>query len=157
VWLKDADCYGTMIHQEAVEMVAGLADISNLPADSNVKLYDPSVGCGLNDGSSPGEWRLSSVAEWEQMVADAKALNCTGGFAPAITNDAGTHCWAQDVGSNSFEGIASGYYHGGTRRLSPIGGSLTLPLHWGMDLSGALALSAEADFVGYVWPVRGGQ
>lgn len=45
--------------------------------------------CDLADGSSPGDWRLPTKAEWEEMMAQAKAMGCNN---PALTNDAGDGC-----------------------------------------------------------------
>ena len=42
--------------------------------------------CGLTDGSSPGDWRLPTKAEWDATMAHVAALGC---HSPALTNDAG--------------------------------------------------------------------
>ena len=71
VWLKDANCLsgapggGAVDWFTAMEFVAGLSD---QPATSAAAAHD----CGLSDGSSPGEWRLPTAAEWEAMMANAK-------------------------------------------------------------------------------------
>ena len=68
VWLKQANCIGAagggtgvplgrVNWHTAMEFVAGLSDLRDDPLD-----------CGLSDGSSPGDWRLPSVTEWQEMM-----------------------------------------------------------------------------------------
>ena len=83
VWLANADCIGSLDWYEAMAAVASLAD---LEADGAcLGLTTKECDCGLSDGSSPGEWRLPTVTEWEAMIAPGQALSCSRG----ITNDAG--------------------------------------------------------------------
>ena len=72
VWLANADCLGSVDWLTASEFVAGLSD---KPEGSIAAAHD----CGLSDGSSPGEWRLPSMEEWEAMVAEAESNNDTIG------------------------------------------------------------------------------
>jgi Protein of unknown function (DUF1566) len=147
VWLASANCLGGGFDwSTAMELVAGLSD---LPGD------DPD-DCGLSDGSSPGEWRLPSKAEWQAMVADADGLGCD----PTITNDAGDGCWdaaCVTAGDCSFSGVASFYWSATSDVGEPFGPSFV----WVVSL----ILGDADDFVffdskgssNYVWPVRGGQ
>jgi hypothetical protein len=76
IWLKDAYCLGSWDWTTANQAAAGLK----------------TGGCGgtLADGSSPGDWRLPTKAEWTATMAKALELGC--GY-PQITNDAGTACY----------------------------------------------------------------
>lgn len=140
VWLADASCLAAVSWFTAMEFVAGLSD---LPGDN------PN-DCGLSDGSSPGEWRLPSRAEWQAMVAAAVPLGCD----PTITDDAGTGCWSPPIvcGPNcGFTGVESSAYWSATTWVSdPARASAT-----GLN-SGSVGFVGKT-FGGYVWPVRGGQ
>lgn len=101
VWLKNANCIGPLDWHAAMEFVAGLSD---KPSSSAAAADD----CGLSDGSSPGEWRLPSVEEWEAMIAEA--LSCS---PTTITNDSGNDCWdaaCATAGACSFSGVVSSFY-----------------------------------------------
>ena len=52
VWLKNADCAGTMNWNDALDYCNNLA----------------SGSCGLTDGSAAGDWRLPNVIELESLV-----------------------------------------------------------------------------------------
>jgi len=157
VWLKNANCIGAagggtgdplgrVDWHTAMEFVAGLSD---LPGD------DPD-DCGLEDGSSPGEWRLASKAEWQAMTADVDGLGCTN---PPISNDSRTDCWDQvcvDLGACSFTGVVSveaSSYSSTTTVVS------NTSIAWYVGLNSGVV----GQFFGfkttdrYVWPVRGGQ
>jgi len=144
VWLKNANCVGWTSWYEAVEFVEGLSD---LPETSIAAGSD----CGLSDGSSAGEWRLPSIAEWEQMVADAVALGCVQdefGW-PSITDDSGATCWQEGPG-NSFTNVSTSYWSL-TNRIDNLGEAWKMSLIFG--IGGRELKIASA----YVWPVRGGQ
>ena len=57
IWLQNANCFGVQNYATANQAAAGLADGQ----------------CGLTDGSSAGDWRLPTKAEWEATVARAVA------------------------------------------------------------------------------------
>lgn len=146
VWLKDATCYGDLSWHEAMEVVAGFSDI---PDGSAVSGDD----CGLSDGSSPGEWRLPSIAEWEVMVAHGLGLGCD----PSITDDQGDGCWATTLecflqGRNcSFEDVqSSAYWSSSTTSFSP-------NLAWEMLLDSGSVSNTFKTASKHLWPVRGGQ
>ncbi len=147
VWLQDASCFGVAEWQDALDLVATLSDI---PAGSAAAGQD----CGLSDGSSPGEWRLPTIDEWEAMIANALGLNgdpnCTGAVdAPTITNDAGTDCWK--IGPSSFIDVeASGYWAANSDANS-------LDQAWTVALLVGTVQTFLKSSAGYVWPVRGGQ
>ena len=52
VWLKNADCGGTMTWNQALTYCNNLA----------------SGSCGLTDGSAIGDWRLPNIVELESLV-----------------------------------------------------------------------------------------
>ncbi len=144
VWLADANCLdGFFDWFTAMEFVAGLSD---KPAGSVAAAHD----CGLSDGSSPGEWRLPSVEEWEAMIAVADGLGCS----PSITNDAGDDCWdaaCVTAGACSFSGVVSSFYWSASTFVSDPA------FAWVVDLGfGGVSVRHKTDTF-YVWPVRGGQ
>ena len=145
VWLADANCYGQLDWYEAVEIVANLSDI---PSGSAAATQD----CSLSDGSSPGEWRLPSLAEWEAMIDDALGLggdpDCIA-TPPTITNDSGTACWVS--GPTSFTGVQSLDYWSST---TIIGNPMRA---WEMGLDVGSDNNNDKTVPLYVWPVRGGQ
>ena len=132
IWLQESNCLGSAAWAEANQAAAGLA----------------SGTCGLTDGSSAGDWRVPTQAEWTATVAQAVALGCTGVNGPSLTNDAGTACLS--AGGSSFAGVASGLYWSSTTRQS--GPSLA----WAASLSlGAVSYDVKGN-AWRVWPVRGG-
>lgn len=146
VWLKNANCLGVAVSWfTATEFVAGLSDA---PAASVGASHD----CGLSDGSSPREWRLPSVAEWEAMIADAVALGCVPGSSggPSITNDSGASCLQEGPGS-SFAGVEPDFHWSSTTYVINPANALGVILDNGIVSFGSKALT------NYVWPVRGGQ
>ena len=133
---------------EAMAAVAGLADLPLSFASSD---------CGLEDHSSPGEWRLPSIGEWEAMIDDADGgsgdIICKDGGVggPSITNDAGDACYGSGTGS-SFIDVASASYWSSTT----LGGSAVGAYY--VDLADAdCSKSTTKGSVIKVWPVRGGQ
>ncbi len=102
----------------------------------------------MTDGSSPGDWRLPTRAEWAATIARAVALGCTGDSSPSLTNDAGTGCYI--VGPSSFAGVASGnYWSSSSFEAGP-------DFAWGADLVyGDVFIDGKFNTL-RVWPVRGG-
>lgn len=145
VWLADADCFGQVTWHEAMEVVAGLADI---PPTSSAASYD----CNLSDGSLPGEWRLPTAAEWEVMMMDAVGEgsdpDCTA-TPPTITNDSGGGCWAS--GPSSFTDVQVGLYWSATTWPGGPGLAVLAVLDTGIIGDGPKTTTQ------YVWPVRDGQ
>ncbi|MBC8029076.1 MAG: DUF1566 domain-containing protein [Pyrinomonadaceae bacterium] len=62
VWLKNANLFGEVMRDQAIEHAANLA----------------SGGCGLSDGSKKGEWRLPNVNELQSL------LNLDNSSGPAL-------------------------------------------------------------------------
>ena len=92
IWLKDGGCIAQTTWADASTAVA------------NLKAGDCSLADmgALADGSSPGDWRLPTKAEWEATIARAVALGCINGIAPSLTNDQGTNCMFSGTGTRSF-------------------------------------------------------
>jgi hypothetical protein len=136
IWLKQWDCLSRTDWKSANERAAGL------------KHGD----CTLTDGSSPGDWRLPTKAEWEATIARAVYLGCTisgGGYSgvPSLTNDAGTACYT--VGPSSFAGMWEIYFWSGT--LYEVGS----PNAWFVDLeNGNVNSFTDKTTIGALWPVR---
>jgi hypothetical protein len=106
--------------------------------------------CALTDGSSPGDWRLPTKAEWEATVARAVALGCTGDSAPALTNTAGIACYGTGS-SASFPGVGSkdNYWSSTPFETTPSGAWVSLLFN------GKVLFDNKVVTYG-VWPVRGG-
>ena len=141
IWLKQADCLSEANWKEANQAAAGL------------KAGD----CRLTDGSSPGDWRLPTKAEWEATIARAVALGCTFGHAPSLTNDAGTACYGDGTGSSRV-GVASvGYWSSTLTEPNPL---LTIFPNSSVvsfaNLHHGDVISIESVVSLGVWPVRGG-
>lgn len=146
VWLANANCWGSLNWHQAMEIVAGLAD---QPVGSGAAADD----CGLSDASSPGEWRLPSLSEWEAMVVDAVDHGCVFGIlgGPSITDDAGTSCW-QETSENNFSGVVSSLYWSSLSRVTSPSSAA-----WGIDMLFGIGDTSNKAGSFHVWPVRGGQ
>ncbi len=127
IWLKQANCVANATWEDAKKAAA------------NLKNGD----CMLTDGSTPGDWRLPTITEWEATMKDAQELKCQ----PTLTNDAGNACLS--AGPSSFTGADSDYYWSSTAvnatRISFA------------DLDHAHILGSVPTNSLRVWPVRGGQ
>jgi hypothetical protein len=129
IWLKNANCFGPLDYTEANNAAAGLEDGE----------------CGLTDGSSPGDWRLPTLEEWEAAVARGVVLGCT---YPSLTNTPGTACFS--AGPPPFTNVQSGPY------WSSVAVESSPTYAWIKRLD-----EGHSDYLGrtilsYVWPVRGG-
>lgn len=145
VWLADATCLGRLDWHEAIEVVGNLADLPTDVCDS-MSLSEEVCDCGLSDGSSPGEWRLPTWAEWAEMLDPL----CD----PRISDDSGLGCWTSacvTAGNCSFQTVhASAWYWTGMT----VPGSPEIAI--GLNMSGGFDTTGKtAD--GYIWAVRGGQ
>ena len=141
IWLQDAACLGVADWVAANQAAAAL------------KHGD----CGLTDGSSPGDWRLPTRAEWEATIAKAVALGCVldgSGGPPSLTNDAGTACYGTGTAS-SFAGVASGLYWSSSASENFPSRAFAGVLDAGVVGVGIL-FKNSTQFSQQVWPVRGG-
>jgi len=108
--------------------------------------------CHLRDGSSPGDWRLPTKAEWNATVQQAVALGCLlGAFgnSPSLTDDSGTRCI--NLGSSSFVDVRGGdiYWSSSTNEVSP-------SLSWVSDLFLGGVADEGKSAAHRAWAVRGG-
>ena len=137
IWLQAADCLGWAFWAEANQAAADLKD----------------GDCGLTDGSSPGDWRLATRAEWEATVDRATGvIDCKDAFGPSLTNDAGTDCLFSGDGT-SFVGVASDLYWSGTT----FGFSPSISFAISLVDGNARNTFAKGAITLRVWPVRGGE
>jgi hypothetical protein len=128
IWLTTANCFSTQTYSAANQAAAGLA----------------AGQCDLTDGSSAGDWRLPTNAEWQATVAQAVALGC---MLPSLTNDPGTGCLS--AGPTSFTVVQSSYWSSSVREDLPIGA-------WVANLPNASGPVTFLRTVGlFTWPVRG--
>lgn len=89
-WLKDANCpAGGRSWADASIFAAQLTDGQ----------------CGLTDGSLPGEWRLPTSDEWQVLLDQARANNCSAPFFPDVV---GTGCCG--IGTCPLTGLVSSQY-----------------------------------------------
>ena len=131
IWLKQADCLGyanwVSAHQAAAALKSG------------------DCGGTLNDGSSPGDWRLPTQAEWNAMKAPWT------GCVPSLTNDVGNACFS--TGPSSFEGVGTVTpYWSSTTYVST---SNAWSAYATLLLNGLIA-GHDKGQPDRVWPVRGG-
>ena len=138
VWLKDADCKGT-----ANDVTPGEYGLTWVAATKWTAGLGNGI-CGLTDGSSAGDWRLPTKAEWEAMVADAKS---SGYYHPALTNSAGTAKWSEGDVFNHVRGDY-GHYWSSTQAQN-----YTYTAWHMYTYSGNMILPNSTH--SYVWPVRG--
>jgi hypothetical protein len=140
IWLKNANC---------TDAAGGIDKSGSYISWDKAKAWSAALWswngiCGLNDGSTPGDWRLPTKTEWMAMVAYAK----THYSNPALTNAAGTAKWTQ--GDPFLNVQSSGYWSGSTN-------SSDTTLAWEVNVFvGNVGNSTKAN-VSYVWPVRAGQ
>jgi len=87
VWLKDANCYGTLAADAAATAAAGLN----------------SEECGLSDGSTEGDWRLPTKTELQGIGTD-----------PPATWEYRTPEVAWTLPDAPFENVQSAFYWTGT-------------------------------------------
>ena len=148
VWLANGACLGQLAWQEAMAVVAGLGD---LPAHVCLGMTDDECDCGLADGSSPGEWRLPTMAELDaMMVAGSDADTCL----PKVLNDVGNGCWDEEcfaLGTCAFYDIQAAPYWAASIYAGQPGGA------WIGDLENGLCYPQDSAEVAFIWPVRGGQ
>jgi len=129
IWLKQSNCLPNADWENAKKGAAALKN----------------GDCMLTDGSSPGDWRLPTQAEWEATMKNALAMGCTG---PTLTNDAGMGCISD--GPTSFIGVEADYYWSST----PMEGNGHA---WFGDIDHGHLLNGNLTNTLRVWPVRGVQ
>ena len=114
--------------------------------DANIAAAQLGDGqCGLTDGSSPGDWRLPTDAEW-QLILDQANLNACS--APFFPDTLGTGCCGVDP--CAFAGVqSSGYWSSTTWVSNPF-------FAWLAGLNGGNVGINVKPNNNFVWPVRAG-
>ncbi len=129
VWLFDADCFGNVDYATANEAAAHLAEGQ----------------CGLTDGSTPGDWRLPTLDEWELIVEE------TCPVSPMIVgNGVNGGCYTNNPWAS---GIQSWYYWSSTTIDTATASAMVAAMTIGQTAPG---FKVPAGLGGVVWPVRGG-
>ena len=129
-WLENANCFGIQTWAGASIAAAQLGDGQ----------------CGLTDGSSPGDWRLPTQAEWQTIVDQANTNGCG---APTFPDTSGIGCCG--VFPCAFAGVQSANYWSSTTNASGPHSA------WNPSLNvGNLFSIFKANII-FVWPVRAGQ
>lgn len=148
IWLANGGCLGQVAWQEAMAVVSGLGD---LPGNLCPGMTADECDCGLADGSSPGEWRLPTMAELDAMIV-------TGGDSDVcqarILNDVGNGCWDEEcfgLGTCSFYDMQTGPYWSASTYFGQPGAA------WVGDLGDGFCYPHDSAQVAFLWPVRGGQ
>ncbi len=147
VWLANADCLGQASWYNAMLTVSGLADL-------DCSFSTPDCDCGLSDGSSPGEWRLASYAEWAAFLTGAASCN------PTVADDAGDGCWSEacvTAGDCSFYAVEGAAYWTSTTMPTSIdvcGVACALTVF--LVPGGVPGFLDKAAFEARFWPVRSG-
>jgi hypothetical protein len=136
-WLRTANCFPADKTYRAANQLAGAL------ADGQ---------CGLTDGSSAGDWRLPTKAEWLATMAHARALGCLFSFV-ALTDDGGTACYGTGLAS-SFTGVPTSAADGARYWSSSAAENQPARAEW-VDIyqgGGTDSLKTTASFA--AWPVR---
>lgn len=81
VWLKNANCFGTLVWETALDSASTLA----------------SGACGLSDGSTAGQWRLPSVIELESLVNEEQANPYTWLNTQGFSAVQGSYYWSSNT------------------------------------------------------------
>ena len=137
-WLKDANAFGALSWDDAMDEVATLGDGDH----------------GLEDGSVAGDWRLPTVEEWEEFVDRSYER-------PPVSNSSRKKQWSEDdpftgiqtepSPGSDIKKIAGAYYWSSEEESDGVA--------WACYMGGYGSLMANADIMNapqYVWPVRGG-
>jgi len=134
IWLKNANCTdtisgitpaaGKLAWQNAKDWIAGLKGDNTL--------------CGLNDGSTAGQWRLPTLRELQSLIH-------YGYLNPALSDTVGTGQW---TAGNPFDNVQMSSYWSAT---TFVGGTTNA---WIVYLGSSVVNYSTKTIATYVWPVR---
>ncbi len=119
IWLQNADCIAVL---GGVSWAAALTWSNNLASEN----------CGLTDGSTAGQWRLSNRKELKSLINRGNANNNLL------------------LGSMGFTGVKGVYWSSSTY-------ANVNTKAWYVGIYGGFMDYADKGSHAYVWPVRGGQ
>jgi hypothetical protein len=128
IWLKDANCFGSLNWHEAMTAVAGLADGQ----------------CSLTDGSFAGDWRLP------ERDALLSLINKRYKYPVLISNAVGQD---QGMEGDSFSSVQTGPYWSAMTYANCPDTAWLVYLGLYYDSVGYESKTR----LHYVWPVRSGQ
>ena len=97
VWLKNADCAGTMNWNDALDYCNNLA----------------SGSCGLTDASSAGDWRLPNIIELESLINAEESNSTAWHNSQGFTNEYSLpHYWSATTNAycTNYAWMAYMYY-----------------------------------------------
>jgi len=133
IWLKDANAFGTMSWDDAMDAVVNLSSGDH----------------GLTDESAVGDWRLPTKEEWEEFVDRSY-------YRPPLCNAQRNGQWSE---GDAFTGVQTdkspgspsngALYWSSTRHSDGV--------YWACYFGGYGSLMAEDEIMGYTqytWPVR---
>ncbi|MCP4687087.1 MAG: DUF1566 domain-containing protein [Desulfobacterales bacterium] len=135
IWLKKADC---------IEFYHGD------PAEYNSRAWEDAVSavnnlgagyCGLEDGSSAGEWRLPNRFELESLLH-------LGFHSPPLSDTSGTGHWKEN---DPFTGVETYSYWSSTTVV------FTPSYAWFVHMGNGLVNGDGKSVLLHAWAVRGGQ
>jgi hypothetical protein len=136
IWLENAGCLGELDWAAASQAAALLFDGATIDSGGG--------DCGLSDGSRPGDWRLPTREEWEEIV-DA---SCLGTGIPLVGNgspDSGCY------GDNAWATGVAPFTHWSSRTAVYNPTVATVAYVQGADFG-----DEDKPTSHYVWPVRTG-
>ncbi len=116
IWLQDANCFGTRTWTQA------LSDANSLASGI----------CGLTDGSTAGEWRLTNRKELHSLTDFSQ-------YNPALPS------------GHPFSNVQLDFYWSSSTYAGGTSYALDVNMNYGMTSAPS---KSDGD---YVWPVRGGQ
>jgi len=125
IWLKDANAFGPMNWDDAMNAAATL-----------------STGeAGLSDGSIDGEWRLPyGMIEWDTLMEPGLYVN-----PPQLYNTAGDGQWVE---GDPFTGVQPSWYWSSMESYPP---DLEA---WYADMVTGYCQDTYKEYLYFVWPVR---
>jgi hypothetical protein len=134
IWLKNADCH--------IFFVGDPTGGNQRPWANALTAADrlASGSCGLNDGSTAGQWRLPNLHEIQSLLH-------YGFYGPAMSNTQGSGKWTW---GDPFIGVQQALYWSSTTYVQNTGAA------WFVHLNGSVGEAGKTSTY-FVWPVRGGQ
>ena len=116
IWLRNANCFAAQDWATALTSANTLA----------------SGACGLNDGSTAGQWRLPNINELGNLVDISR-------FDPALPS------------GHPFTSVQSNNYWSGSTD------AFNTDFAWYAHVYDGIVYNGNKSFIYYVWPVRAGQ